>query len=112
MIGWMEGAMTDWSHLLIGREAELKALKDAYAEASCGRTRVVAIIAESGFGKTRLVQEFYNWPSTYHDGAGPEGYWPDRLLKREDNLTVNPDIGEAGINDTPMPFLWWGLRPA
>ena len=101
-----------WRHSFVGREDDLKILRDAYEEAQSGMPRVVALVAESGFGKTRLAQEFYNWLSTNHDGVGGAGYWPDFLLREEDNLRVNPDLDECGGDGHPMPFLWWGLRLA
>lgn len=97
----------------VGREADLNVLCKAYEEVKqTGKTRIVALIAESGFGKTRLAQEFYGWLSTEHDGVGGAGYWPDELLQRENNLQVNPDLSECGREGKQMPFLWWGLRVA
>ncbi len=43
---------------LVGREADLSALADAYAESVAGSTRAVLIGGEAGIGKTRLVDEF------------------------------------------------------
>lgn len=43
---------------LVGREADLDALRDAYAESIAGSTRAVLIGGEAGIGKTRLVGEF------------------------------------------------------
>ncbi|WP_300039331.1 AAA family ATPase [uncultured Roseobacter sp.] len=101
----------DWHSSFVGRDADLKVLHDAWDEARGGTPRVIAIVAESGFGKTRLAQEFYNWLSTTHDCVGDAGYWPDRLLREEDNLRVNPDPADCGGEDgAAMPFLWWGLR--
>jgi len=34
-------------------------LRAAFEEVRVGSTRVVALVAQSGFGKTRLAQEFY-----------------------------------------------------
>lgn len=102
--------MKRWSHLFVGREGELELLKTAYAEAVSGKPRVVAFVAESGYGKTRIVQEFYNWLSTHHDQVEDRGYWPDRLLRVENNLIINPAPVDCGKNDGTMPFLWWGLR--
>ncbi|WP_339948875.1 hypothetical protein [uncultured Albimonas sp.] len=88
----------------------MEILRTAFEEVRGGSTRVVALVAESGFGKTRLAQEFYGWLSTVHDGIGGEGYWPDKLLRRENNLQVNPALDECGDDGKRMPFLWWGLR--
>ena len=100
------------NRFFVGREAELDILRNAYEEARTGKTRIIALVAESGFGKTRLAQEFYGWLSTAHDGVGSAGYWPDQLLQRENNLQVNPDLAECGGDGKDMPFLWWGLRIA
>jgi hypothetical protein len=67
----------------------------------------VAIVAESGLGKTRLVQEFYRVLAASEDGS--RAYWPADLATRDDNLQLNPDPA-ACDNTRPVPFLWWGLR--
>ncbi|BDV31922.1 helix-turn-helix transcriptional regulator [Microbacterium terricola] len=46
------------SPALIGREADLDALHDAYADSVAGSTRAVLVGGEAGIGKTRLVGEF------------------------------------------------------
>jgi DNA-binding CsgD family transcriptional regulator/tetratricopeptide (TPR) repeat protein len=43
---------------LVGRDADLDALFDAYAESVAGSTRTVLIGGEAGIGKSRLVTEF------------------------------------------------------
>jgi predicted ATPase len=43
---------------LVGREADLDALRDACAESIAGSTRAVLVGGEAGIGKTRLVGEF------------------------------------------------------
>lgn len=45
------------SPLMIGREPEMGALEDAFADASSGVQRTVLISAEAGGGKTRLIRE-------------------------------------------------------
>ena len=99
-----------WSKLFVGREQELTRLISAYDKAVSGCVQVVPIVAESGFGKTRLAQEFYNWLSVNRDPAGEAGYWPDWLERIEDNLTVNPPAETCGKPKLVMPYLWWGLR--
>ena len=92
-----------------GREADLAHLQDVWHKVEQGEPQVVVLLAESGLGKTRLVQEFYNWLSVEKDGVGDKGYWPDVLVQKSGNLAVNPDI--SGCNDANvMPYLWWALR--
>src|SRR5262249_25739348 len=42
----------------VGREAELEQLKRLFAVARSGRGQIVAIVADAGTGKSRLVHEF------------------------------------------------------
>ncbi len=47
---------------MIGRDAELDTLKNAYRDAfESAETRVAIIIGEAGVGKSRLLYEFDNW---------------------------------------------------
>jgi class 3 adenylate cyclase/tetratricopeptide (TPR) repeat protein len=43
---------------LVGRQAEIDALEEAFASASEGNGRVVGVSAEAGLGKSRVVAEF------------------------------------------------------
>ncbi len=100
------------SRVFCGREQELEGLRQAYraiAQDVADRPQVVTLVAESGLGKTRLVQEFYRWLSTSEDLAAPHGYWPDELGAEDDNLLLNPRAGACN-NTRPVPFLWWGIR--
>lgn len=100
-----------WTLTFCRREREMAALTDAWRRvcAPNPEPQVVALLAESGLGKTRLVQEFFGWLSTRHDGVGGAGYWPDALERRGNHLTVNPDPN-ACVSSVTMPFLWWGVR--
>jgi predicted ATPase len=47
---------------MVGRAAELRALKTAYTEAmDTAQTRVATVIGDAGVGKSRLLYEFENW---------------------------------------------------
>lgn len=102
--------MSRWSHLFFGRENELGALRTAWQRAKAGSPQIVPIIAETGYGKTRLAQEFFNWLSSVEDGVGGDGYWPDCLLRVADNLQPNPSVDACAVDGRSIPFLWWGLR--
>ena len=100
-----------WTDVFCGRADELGVLKEAWGAVSSAapEPRFVVFVGESGLGKTRIVQEFYNWLSTTTDGVEGEGYWPDRLTESGNNLRLNPppDLCNA---DNPVPYLWWGMR--
>jgi len=69
------------------------------------------VVADSGYGKTRLVHEFYSIITKEENPhGGGEGYWPDQISIKPDNVEINPDF--AGKQDTQamMPWLWWGIR--
>lgn len=56
---WDDGLMrAGVSPSLVGRQGDLEALDDAYAETIGGATRTVLVGGEAGIGKTRLVDEF------------------------------------------------------
>ncbi len=102
-------------HKFIGRQKELDLLKNEFEQLSNqdNSTRIVSVVAESGLGKTRLLQAFYTWLSQTHDENDPNGYWPDYLAIEQRNLRINPDMKEyAQRRDglPVMPFLWWGVR--
>ena len=96
--------------MFIGRDKELNTLKNLWKLSKAGNPQIAVILAESGFGKTRLAQEFYNWLSTIEDQLEPDGYWPDFLANQKQNLGVNPDPAICGLNNTDPNFLWWGIR--
>src|SRR5262252_3235476 len=103
----------DWWNIFCPRDAEMGMLRAAYErlEKIEAGPELVVLVAESGLGKTRLVQEFYNWLSTHKDGVGTKGYWPDALIRENNNLVINPRPQDC-IAANPMPFLWWGIRLA
>lgn len=101
----------------IGREDELKVLHGAYRKAVEDGPIVCTILAESGFGKTRLAQEFYRDLVAQYAPQTGRSYWPPALQREKYNLTLNPDLADiaipTGTEETQaMPFLWWGLRLA
>jgi len=106
--------MADWSHIFVSRERELDALKQAYQQiAEDGITKVVAIVGDAGYGKTRLIQEFYHWLATHNEGKHRNnGYWPDQRLNEIDSLRIHPDGEQHDVPELRMPYLWLGLRLA
>ena len=79
---------------LVGREAELRQLEDAFARALSGRAcQLVSVLGEPGVGKSRLAHELVERSgaggSGYYAGAAcptarasPTGRWPRRSGRR------------------------------
>lgn len=103
-------------NIFLGREAELTKLMDAWDRVEQGNPQWIAIVAESGVGKTRLVQEFYRQLAAAENTSRMPavGYWPDELPIDRDKLGLNPDIDSFSVGAVKsiadIPWLWWGLR--
>ena len=96
-----------------GREKELAWLYGLLDDV--GRRRVpclAVIVAESGIGKSALVQALYRKLTTdpRWDGPGSDGFWPDAFQGSGDDLKVNPDFPEDYRPGTLPKFMWLGIR--
>lgn len=92
VIAWQPPASPspEWATLpslevpMVGREAALQQLEQAYRYVQAGHGRLILISGESGIGKSRLLQEFVtqlDGPATVVIGMGRENerdfpYWP------------------------------------
>lgn len=94
----------------VGRGQELKRLQDAWDQAAAGNPKFLIWTADTGLGKTRLVQAFFEWLSTERDARDPNGYWPDALSISGRTLEVNPEFPATDGPRPDIPWLWWGLR--
>lgn len=94
-----------------GRTAQLEVLRGAWESVRAGPgPKVVVLLAESGLGKTRLVQEFYGWLVEHEQcDAATAAYWPAALSQDANNLHVNP-AESSWDSSAALPFLWWGVR--
>jgi predicted ATPase len=101
----------------LGRKSELAWLLNLFEEATGGAPdakpggpRMALVLAESGYGKSRLVQALYQALSTDQTWDPPEiNYWPDSFRELEGQLRVNPDM--AGHDPLGPPrFMWLGMR--
>ncbi|MCG6939722.1 MAG: tetratricopeptide repeat protein [Thiohalocapsa sp.] len=94
----------------VGRAAELATLRQAWQHVEAGKPQFLIWTADTGLGKTRLVQAFYEWLSTHRDARDPDGYWPDSLDIAGRTLAVNPQFPPTDGPRPAIPWLWWGLR--
>jgi tetratricopeptide (TPR) repeat protein len=91
----------------LGRDSDLKPIEEAWALTLSGAPQVLAIVGDSGIGKTRLIQEFYRSLTTRYD---PEHYWPDVLPDLEKTMTIIPTLGSSVGKLTALPWLWLAVR--
>jgi len=95
-----------------GREAELKLLHDALHAATdpaIRKPQIVTFVAETGVGKSRIIQEFYR-QLTVSDTWDPCNFWPDAFQSHATQLLVNPEFPADYVPDGPPQFLWLGVR--
>lgn len=92
----------------IGRAAELEKLMAIYNEVRDGYTKCVLIKADTGIGKTRLVQEFYHKLSIEYD---EHHYWPDLLEDTKHTMTIVPQFPTLMEDSIKyLPWLWMAVR--
>ncbi|MFZ9882160.1 MAG: AAA family ATPase, partial [Phycisphaerales bacterium] len=100
-----------------GREQELAWLRSQFdavaARGEDGRfvgPRMAFVVAESGIGKSRLVQELYLRLTNDPQWDPPEvNYWPDAFSDGGVNLAVVPDMKGHVPKGQPR-FAWLGAR--
>jgi tetratricopeptide (TPR) repeat protein len=102
----------------LGRTKELAWLRNLWDEATTrdasgrfvGGPRMGIVLAESGYGKSRLVQALYQ-QLTIDPVWDPEqvNYWPDAFQEPTEQLRVNPDPGDHAPKGPPQ-FMWLGMR--
>ncbi|MCH5584067.1 ATP-binding protein [Shimazuella sp. AN120528] len=96
------------SNDFIGRDKELAKLLDIYEDTKAGNTNVVILEADTGIGKTRLIQELYHYLTIYDDDPN---YWPDNLEDTKHTMTIVPEFDVLENNkELEMPWLWMALR--
>ncbi|NUL83547.1 MAG: AAA family ATPase [Armatimonadetes bacterium] len=103
--------MTDWRNLYAKRDVDAQ-LISFYAAAKAGKPQFVVLLAETGWGKTRAVQHFYEHLRQTED---PNGYWPNNLTadpepNRPRRSAVNPSLEGHTSPIDRIAYLWWGIR--
>ena len=100
-----------------GREAELAWLKHLWEEAATrdskgafGGPRLAMVIAETGLGKSRLVQELYQLLANDAVWNPPErSYWPRTIVSTTGKIHENPPLDDH-VPLGPPRFLWLAAR--
>jgi exonuclease VII small subunit len=97
-----------------GREKELSTLRQLWDQATAKDSnsgpRMAMILAETGYGKTRLIQALYQQLTNDPLWDPAEvNYWPDAFQEVSNQLRVNPDMTKHSPKGPPR-FLWAGMR--
>lgn len=94
-----------------GRQHELRHIRSLWEKVHTTQSpHVITIVAETGLGKSRLVQELYHTLTTDQQwDPSLFNYWPDAFQSPGTQLQVNPDFSQHHPNGPPM-FLWLGMR--
>jgi len=88
----------------VGRQpdlGEIVSLWESIVSESESGPKIVALIGESGIGKTRLAQEFYLHLVKKH---ASNKYWFQEISG------TTPQFDNQRFPDIPLSFLWWGLE--
>jgi len=96
-----------WRDITIERQ-ELHDLIETWNSVSKDKKpKSIVLLANTGFGKTKLVQSFYeNIHSSYDE---KEQYYPKKLDSNNHSLSISPSISDINYSAN-MPYLWWGVR--
>ena len=105
------------SNTFYGRETEiawLRGMFDAVAtkgpDGKFTGPRMAVIVAESGIGKSRIVQELYIQLANDAQWDPPEvDYWPEAFGDGGVNLRAVPDM-KGHVPKGPPRFAWLGAR--
>lgn len=95
-----------WLGDFFGRGEELEKIQECWASARQGKPHVCMLEADSGYGKTKIVQAFYSFLTSRLDS---QGYWPKSLLATGSSLDVMPQLDKVATAKT-IPWVWWGVR--
>ena len=101
----------DWQNLYVKREVDQRLMK-LWEDAKSGKPQFVVLLAETGWGKTRAIQHFYEQLRQEED---LHGYYPETLTDERDSATprrsaVNPNLRQSEATVDQIPYLWWGIR--
>lgn len=93
-----------------GRTMELQLLQHAWSKTNTTCSpQIVTFVAETGVGKSRIVQEFYRRLSV-DDEWDPNNFWPDDFQANATQLRVNPQFSLTSTPKGPPRYLWLGVR--
>lgn len=92
----------------IGRQDDISTLKKVWSRVIEGTPCFFVLRADSGVGKTRLIQQFYHWLSNQKDD---KNYWCDSLYDKNKAISIVPEISDRPIKEIPeLPWLWLASR--
>jgi len=102
--------MAGQSRRFVGRQHELNVLMERWEEAKKGNPQAVALVAETGFGKTRIIREFYEALARKTLKESANRYWPASLDDPQAGSALNPAVARCGLESPEFPYLWWAIQ--
>ncbi len=97
------------NELFVGREKELEYLLEGFENVKNGNPTISVLMGETGLGKTRLIQQFYQSIATEMNESASSKYWPD-MLQAGKSLSLNPEFYNTRNMQNNMPWFWWAMR--
>jgi hypothetical protein len=104
----------NWRNEFAGRRAELEILNQAFDQARLGTPQLQVFLAETGWGKTRLFQAFYEKLVAERQSPTSD-YWPKSMVDKQEidnsrRSIINPLPTNLGKLAGSPPFLWVGVQ--
>ena len=93
-----------------GRDQELALLHQRWQATTTGLgPNIVTLVGETGTGKSRIIQQFYQHLTIDHLWD-PDHFWPDAFQTHATQLQVNPSFPADTVPAGPPRFVWLGAR--
>lgn len=93
-----------------GREEELQLIWQRWRATTGSRgANAITFVAETGVGKSRIIQQFYQ-QLTVDQQWDPHHFWPDDFQTHATQLRVNPEFPADYTAHGAPKFIWLGVR--
>lgn len=91
-----------------GRKEEIDTLNNLFNSVKNNNPHFLSLFGDTGLGKTRLIQEFYQHLNQIDD---VNEYWPNHLSDTENTMSLIPEFKELySSQSSSMPWMWVALR--
>lgn len=92
--------------IFVGRDTDISRIIDIYDYVKeYKQPKILNIIGESGFGKTRLVQEFYIYIAKNYDDFN---FWDHRIINNDSESNLLPNQND-NTSYQDIPWYWFSI---